>query len=67
MQNLAIVSIVQGFLVNKMEVTDEESNLPLIMFAGPLPLLIVIGVLISLQKQSTEELAFSVSYQIKLF
>ena len=40
----------------------EDSNLNLIMFAGPLPVLVIIGFLITLQKQSTQELAFSVSF-----
>jgi len=54
-----LVSIIQGFCVNKLEFA-EDSNLGLIMFAGPLPVLIAIGFLITLQKQSTQELAFSV-------
>ena len=53
------MSIVQGFCVNKMEF-EEDSKLNL--FAGPLPVLIIIGFLITLQKQSTQELAFSVIF-----
>ena len=60
---LAIVCIVQGFLVNKMEF-EEESNLKMIMFFGPIPILIIIGFLITLQKQSTKKLDFSVSSEI---
>jgi len=52
-----LVAIVQGFLMNKMEA---DSTTSLVVFLVPIIVMIAIGILISLQCQSTQELAFSV-------